>query len=110
VKDFAVRVILATHPGSPHAPPEVGRFVRFGASPRGAQAIVLAAKVRALLNGRYNASFEDVGHSAAPALRHRLILSFEADAEGVSADEIVKKILEKVPAMAEDFKPAAANA
>jgi MoxR-like ATPase len=102
VKDFAVRVVLATHPKSGYGPPEVERFVRFGASPRGAQALVLAAKVRAVLDGRYNASFEDVKLSAAAALRHRLILNFEADAEGVTADDVVKKIIEKVPTMVDD--------
>ncbi|HVY61845.1 MAG TPA: MoxR family ATPase [Planctomycetota bacterium] len=106
VKDYAVRLVLGTHPKGGYCPPEVDRFVRFGASPRGAQSLILAAKVRALLGGRYNASFEDVALSALPALRHRLILGFEADAEGITADDIVKKILEKTPTLVDDV-PAA---
>jgi MoxR-like ATPase len=97
VKDYAVRVVLATHPGSDFAPPVANRFIRYGSSPRGAQGIILAAKVRALLDGRYNVAFEDVDAVAPPVLRHRLILNFEAEAEGVPPDRILAEVLENVP-------------
>ena len=74
----------------------MNRFIRYGASPRGAQALVLAGKVRALASGRYNVSFEDIAHFAQPALRHRLILNFEGEAEGVTADQIIAQALERV--------------
>ncbi|MEC9373714.1 MAG: AAA family ATPase, partial [Planctomycetota bacterium] len=70
------------------------RYVRVGASPRGAQALILAAKVRALIDGRFNASYADVKASALPALRHRVILNFEAEADRIDPDEVVKQILE----------------
>jgi len=70
--------------------------VRYGSSPRGAQAIILAAKIRALLQGRFNVAFEDVQHVALPALRHRLILNFEGQAEGITTDEIVREIVARV--------------
>jgi MoxR-like ATPase len=96
VKDFAMRTVLATHPQSEYATDMVNRFVRFGSSPRGAQAIVLTSKVNALLDGRYNVSFDDIKKVAKPALRHRLILNFEGEAEGIATDTIVQDILEKV--------------
>lgn len=98
VKDFALRTVLATHPNSEHATDMVKRYVRYGSSPRGAQAIVLASKVNALLDGRYNVSFDDIKKIAKPALRHRIILNFEGEAEGISTDAIVADILEKVAA------------
>lgn len=98
VKNFALRTVLATHPDSEHSTDMVKRYVRYGSSPRGAQAIVLAAKVSALLDGRYNVSFDDVRKVAKPALRHRIILNFEGEAEGISTDAIVQDILEKVAA------------
>jgi MoxR-like ATPase len=97
IKEYALRVILATHPDSEHAPDSVRRFARFGSSPRGAQALVLAAKVHALLDGRYNvAQREDVDAVAFSALRHRLILNFEGEAEGVTTDQLVADIINHV--------------
>jgi MoxR-like ATPase len=96
VQDYAIRLVLATHPGGEFATDEANRFIRCGASPRGAQALVLAAKVRALLEGRYNVSFEDIRRVTLPALRHRLILNFEAQAENIPADQVVANILNDV--------------
>jgi MoxR-like ATPase len=96
VQDYAIRLVLATHPGGEFATDEANRFIRCGASPRGAQALVLAAKVRALLEGRYNVSFEDVRRVCLPALRHRLILNFEAQAENIPADQVVANIMNEV--------------
>ncbi|MEN6371220.1 MAG: MoxR family ATPase [Armatimonadota bacterium] len=95
VKDYALRTVIATHPDSEHTTEMVKRFVRYGSSPRGAQAIVLTAKVSALLDGRYNVSFDDIRKVALPALRHRIILNFEGEAEGIATDAIVQDILEK---------------
>jgi MoxR-like ATPase len=100
VKEFALKVMLGTHPESELAPEKTNRFVRYGSSPRGAQAIILAAKIRALLQGRFNVAFEDVQHVALPALRHRLILNFEGQAEGIATDEIVRDIVARVLAAA----------
>ena len=97
VQEYAARLVLATHPGGEHAVEAATRFLRYGASPRGAQAIVLAAKVRALASGRYNVSFDDIRTYAKPALRHRLILNFEGEAEGVTTDRIIDQVLEAVP-------------
>jgi MoxR-like ATPase len=93
----AVDLVVATQPTDPSAPEAVRRFVRFGASPRGAQALVLAAKATALLDERPNVSAADIRAVAAPALRHRLVLGYEAVAESVSADDIVAGVLEHVP-------------
>jgi MoxR-like ATPase len=93
VKEYAVRVALATHPEAEFAAENIRRFVRYGASPRGAQALVLAGKVRALLEGRYNVAFEDVDSFAPAALRHRMILNFEGQAEGVKPDDLIAEIL-----------------
>jgi MoxR-like ATPase len=93
----AVRIVRRTNPETPGAPPEVRRFARYGSSPRGLQALVLGAKVRALLEGRYNVAFEDMRAVAPPALRHRIILGFEADAEGVTADQIVREVVTTTP-------------
>ena len=93
VQDYAVRLILATHPQGPFASAVTNRFLRFGASPRGAQAVVLASKVRALLDGRFNVSFDDVRKVYLPALRHRVLLNFEAQAENVSPDTILTEIM-----------------
>ncbi len=98
VREFAARVVLCTHPGAKGAPDIVDKYVRFGASPRGAQGIVLAAKVRALLDGRYNVAFEDVRQVAFDTLRHRLILNFEAEAEGITTDQVIEKALQKAAA------------
>jgi MoxR-like ATPase len=93
IQDYAVRVVLATHPENPEATPLSKQFMRYGASPRGLQATILAAKIRALLEGRYAVSIDDIRHVAPPALRHRLILNFEGEAEGVKADTIIAEIL-----------------
>jgi MoxR-like ATPase len=94
VQEHAVRLVLGTHPDSEFATENVKRFVRYGASPRGAQALILAAKVRALLQGRFHASFEDIDFVARPALRHRIILGFEGQAEGVDTDDLIEELLE----------------
>ncbi|MGQ0744799.1 MAG: AAA family ATPase [Acidimicrobiales bacterium] len=96
VYDRAARLVTATHPQRPEAPEEVCRYVRYGASPRGMQAVVVAARVRALLQGRFNVAFEDLAAVAAPALRHRLFLNFEADAAGVDADQVLAAVLAAV--------------
>jgi len=101
VKDYIARLVLATHPGGDGAPEATGTYVRYGASPRAGQAIVLGAKVRALREGRANVAFEDVAEAAAPALRHRLILSFEGQADGIAPDEIIREVLRGVPRTAE---------
>jgi MoxR-like ATPase len=93
----AVDLVVATQPSDPSAPDAVRRFVRFGASPRGAQALVLAAKAAALIDGRPNVSSADLRAVAAPCLRHRLVLGYEAVAEGVSADDVVAAVLDAVP-------------
>ncbi len=96
VSDYVARLIVATHPDCPDATPLVKQYVRYGSSPRGGQAIMLGAKIVALLAGRYNVAFEDIEVVAPSALRHRLILNFEGLAEDVSADRIVEELLEKV--------------
>jgi MoxR-like ATPase len=100
VHDAAVSLVLATHPERPEAPPQVRDYVRYGVSPRGLQALVIGAQVRALLVGRYNVAVDDLRAVALPALRHRLILNFEAQADGVSADQVVGHVLEVVEASA----------
>lgn len=104
VKDYAVRLIMATHPKTESAAPVASQYLRFGSSPRGAQTIILAGKVRALTQGRFNVSFDDLQTVATAALRHRLILNFEAEAEGITTDMIIAKILEGVPKNAETVK------
>ena len=98
VQDYAVRLTLATHPRSEFATPMVNQFVRFGASPRAAQALILAGKVHALLAGRAQVTFEDVRPALLPAMRHRMLLNFEAEAEGRTADGILENLLETTPA------------
>ncbi len=110
VQDYIVRLILSTHPNGPYALPITNQYLRWGASPRGAQTIALASKVRALLEGRYNVSFEDVRRSFLPAMRHRVILNFEAQAEGLDTDHILLEILEKLPEKGEDAPVKAALA
>ena len=97
VKDYAVRLVLATHPRSETAAPITNQYLRFGSSPRGAQALLLGAKVRALTQGRFNASFEDIQAVVLPTLRHRCILNFEAEAEGITTDHVLAQILKDVP-------------
>jgi MoxR-like ATPase len=96
VQEFALKVVLGTHPGSEYATETTNRFLRFGASPRGAQSVILASKIRALLQGRFNVALEDIHHVALPALRHRLILNFEGEAEGIAPDALVREVLERV--------------
>jgi MoxR-like ATPase len=101
VQDYAVRLVLATHPGSETAIPAANQYLRFGSSPRGAQTLILGGKVRALIQGRFNVSFDDLTEVAASALRHRLILNFEAEAEGITTDHIIAQVLKEVPRNAE---------
>jgi MoxR-like ATPase len=96
VKEYAAKLVLATHPGEEENS-MAKKYLRYGASPRGAQAMVLAGKVLALTRGRYNVSFKDLKEVAHPALRHRLILNFEAEAEGLPVDQLLSNILEQVP-------------
>ena len=93
----AVDLVVATHPERPESPDAVKRYVRFGASPRGAQALVLAAKAAALLDGRPNVAADDLRAMAPAALRHRLVLGYEAAAAGVTADDLVAEVLDAVP-------------
>jgi MoxR-like ATPase len=97
VADYVARLIVSTHPDHPSATPMVKQFVRYGSSPRGAQAIILGAKVVSIMSGRYNVAFEDIEIVASAALRHRMILNFEGQAEGVSPDDIVAELLKTVP-------------
>jgi MoxR-like ATPase len=97
IQDYALRLLQATHPEHGDAPDITRRYVRYGSSPRGAQSILMAAKVRALFDGRFNVSSEDIRKSAVPALRHRIILNFEGEAEGVETDEILDEILDVTP-------------
>ena len=97
VKEYVTQLVLATRPDHPGAPDMVRRFVRYGSSPRGAQALVFGGKVQALIDGRFNVSFEDIRAVLLPSLRHRLILSFEGEAEGVDPDQILEDVLARVP-------------
>lgn len=100
VKVFAARLIGATHPKDDASGSMAKRYVRYGASPRGAQALLLAGKVRALVEGRVNVSVEDLQALALAALRHRVILNFEAEAEGIDPDELVRSTLAEIPVSA----------
>jgi MoxR-like ATPase len=97
VKDYAVRLVLATHTKTETAVPIANQYLRFGSSPRGAQTLLLAGKVRALTEGRFNVSLDDVQSAALAALRHRLILNFEAEAEGITTDHVISQVLNDVP-------------
>jgi len=97
LKEYTARLVLATHGSDAAAPPSVKKYVRYGASPRGGQATLLGAKALAFLSGRYNVSEEDLRACALPALRHRLILNFEGEAEGISPDAILSDVLEAIP-------------
>jgi len=97
VQDYAIRLVLATHPQGEFAPDVTNRFVRFGSSPRGVQALVLAGKVRAMLDERYHVSFDDIEASVMPALRHRILLNFEGQAEGITTDEVLEDVLANTP-------------
>jgi len=93
VREYAVKLVFATRPESELSPEIVKKYVRYGSSPRGAQALILASKIKALLNGRYNVSVEDIKTVAYPALRHRMILNFEGEAENIDNDDIISEIL-----------------
>jgi len=97
VKDYAVRLVLATHPKTETAVPISSQYLRFGSSPRGGQTLILGGKVRALIDGRFNVSFDDIEAAAFGALRHRLIPNFEAEAEGITTDHVIAQILRDVP-------------
>ncbi|MBG81453.1 MAG: AAA family ATPase [Phycisphaerae bacterium] len=100
VQDYAVRCVLATHPGGDLATPQVERFFRMGASPRAAQTLVLAGKVNALREGRDSVEVSDIKKALLPAMRHRCILNFEAEAEGMTTDQVLQNILDTLPAEA----------
>jgi MoxR-like ATPase len=95
VKEYAVRLLLASHPDQEDAPDSVRKYVRYGASPRGLQALILTSKVRALLEGRYNVSLEDLQNVAFPSLRHRIILNFDGLADGVTPEDLIETIIEE---------------
>jgi MoxR-like ATPase len=97
VQDYAIRIVMATQPSTPLAHEQTKKFLRYGASPRGAQALTIGGKVRALLNGRSEVAFEDIRHVVMPALRHRVILNFEGEAERIDPDSILKAIIAWVP-------------
>jgi len=101
VQDYVIRLVMATHPGGTFATEETNKYVRWGASPRAAQTLSLGAKLRAMLDGRFNASFSDVRAIFQPALRHRVLLNFEGEAEGISVDDVLSQILERTTTMAE---------
>ena len=98
VQEFALRLVVATHPENDEAPDSVKQFVRYGASPRAAQALLLSGKVRALIDKRFNVALDDVKASALPALRHRLVLNFEGQAEGIDPDDLIDEVIECVSA------------
>src|SRR5688500_8243151 len=102
VQDYAIRCTLATHPQGQFAIPMVNQFIRVGVSPRAAQAITLASKVRALLDGRFHVSFKDIRDVLIPAMRHRMILNFEGEAEGITTDMVLEKIAAEVPTAMQD--------
>lgn len=106
VQDYLVRLTLATHPEGPFAADVTNQYLRWGSSPRGAQTLALASKVRALLDGRFNVSFEDLRRVYLPTMRHRVILNFEAQAEGMSTDDVLLELLEKVPEQVDDIPVA----
>lgn len=96
VTEYVARLVLATHPNTPEAPTLVRQYVRYGASPRGAQSLILGAKINALLEGRFNVAFDDIAAIAASALRHRLLLNFEGLAEGITPDQVVAEALKSI--------------
>ncbi len=101
VQDYIIRATLATHPGGQYAVEATNKYVRWGASPRGAQAVTLGAKVQALLDGRYSVSFSDVEKVYLPCIRHRTLLNFEGQAEGIDVDDVLGEILKATPTMSE---------
>ncbi|PWH11888.1 MAG: AAA family ATPase [Anaerolineae bacterium] len=97
VKEYIARLMLATHPEDENASPLVKKYVRYGVSPRGGQALILGAKVTALLDGRYNVAFEDVHAIALAALRHRVLLNFDGLAEGIKTEQVIQELLKEMP-------------
>src|SRR6202011_3182032 len=95
VKEYAVRLLLGTHPDQEDAPEQVRKYVRYGASPRGLQALILTAKIRSLLEGRFNVSLEDLQAVAYPALRHRIILNFDGLADGITPEDLIRSVIEE---------------
>jgi MoxR-like ATPase len=110
VQDYAIRCVLATHPSGIYSIPMVNQFLRVGASPRAAQAITLAAKVRALLDGRFHVSFGDIKEVVIPAMRHRVILNFEGEAEGITTDMVIEKVIAETPTTLQEEAPITAGA
>jgi MoxR-like ATPase len=96
VTAYAVSLLAATHPDAQRAPELVRQYVRYGGSPRGAQALVLAGKISALMDGRFNVAVDDIRSVALPALRHRVIRNFEGEAEGITSDAIIRAVLDAV--------------
>jgi MoxR-like ATPase len=101
VKEYAARLILATHPQTENAPETTRKYLRYGSSPRGCQTLISAAKVWALKSGKSNVGFEDIRKAVAPALRHRIILNFEGEAEGISPDDIAESVIRGVQELPE---------
>ncbi len=101
VQDYAIRIAMASHPGGPYAVEATNKYVRWGASPRAVQTLTLGGKLYAMLDGRFNASFSDVQKVYLPAMRHRVLLNFEGEAEGISTDDVLKEVLDKTPTMTE---------
>jgi MoxR-like ATPase len=97
VQDYAIRIVMATQPTTALAHEQTKKYLRYGASPRGAQALIVGGKVRALLNGRSEVAYEDIRHVVLPAMRHRVILNFEGEAERIDPDVILQAILDWVP-------------
>jgi MoxR-like ATPase len=97
VQEYAIRLVMATHPESEYATPTAHQYIKYGSSPRGAQSLVLAGKVHALLDGRFNVSFEDIRKNVMPGMRHRMILNFEGEAEGILPEDILEEIVREVP-------------
>ena len=98
VTEYAARLLKAAHPDDPAAPEQVRQYVRYGPSPRGMQAMILGGKIFALLDDRYNIAYADIRQAAMPALRHRLILSFEAQADGLTTDQVIQNLVQSMPA------------
>ncbi|HEY8499272.1 MAG TPA: MoxR family ATPase [Clostridia bacterium] len=96
VLDYALRIVMATHPEQDTSPQITKKYVHYGSSPRGAQAVVSTARIRALLNGRYNVSFEDIQNVAFPALRHRIFLNFDAVSDEITPDALIEEIIKEV--------------
>jgi MoxR-like ATPase len=101
VQEYAIRLTMASHPGGPYAVETTNKYVRWGASPRAAQTLTLGAKLLAMLDGRYNASFSDVKKVYLPAMRHRVLLNFEGEAEGITTDRVLNEILDRTPTLTE---------